>query len=362
MQTEKAKALNEFIFKAIDTYETVKVGGPDSKSISNEIKVQFHDVKFEKYFEAFLDELKANVRDCQDIDLLYDYMVICLTEEKRWMGFEIGEKQRIISNKYEARFLMNFKETIENYIDKLHKFCSKDNFNNAISLRSIYEDEMRAILNNMLVEEAGNIIENTSIVPIKDDRFDFNKLKSECSQLTKMSDKLALIEERLADLEQWELQNDEEIDEPDFGLYYHYSTRYYPNFRKLCEIEMNKIKRIDNIQKHSSNHKILEILPNTTQNHKHYDYKWNATETDLLELVTALFKKEAFVRRDGKAIKRIELINYFQELLGLEIKDVEGKLTRATGRNDNTAFLDGLTAAFKNYKVEKELRKKQLKP
>jgi len=111
------------------------------------------------------------------------------------------------------------------------------------------------------------------------------------------------------------------------------------------------------IEKNALTHKALANNPIIIQN-DHYDYKWNATETDLLELVTALYKKQAFERRDGKAIKRIELINYFQELLGLEIKDVEGKLTRATGRNDNTPFLDGLRGAFKNYKVEKDAKKK----
>jgi hypothetical protein len=94
------------------------------------------------------------------------------------------------------------------------------------------------------------------------------------------------------------------------------------------------------------------------KNFNFYAYKWNATDTDLLELVTALYKTGVFVRRDGKNLERKQLTDFFQELLGMDIKDLDGKLNKAGNRNQNTAFLDTLAQEFRNYVAEKEKKLK----
>jgi RteC protein len=78
-----------------------------------------------------------------------------------------------------------------------------------------------------------------------------------------------------------------------------------------------------------------------------------------VELLTSIYQNNSIERKDGKSLTRKELMDYFQELFGMEIKDVEVKLARATNRNDKTPFLDRLTTAFENYAEEKE--EKQMK-
>jgi alanine-alpha-ketoisovalerate/valine-pyruvate aminotransferase len=87
-------------------------------------------------------------------------------------------------------------------------------------------------------------------------------------------------------------------------------------------------------------------------------FKWNSSDTDFLELFAALYQNESIVRADGKPLTRKEMQDYFQSILGLEIKDVEGKLTKAGNRNDNTAFLDALAQEFRNYVSGKEKKLK----
>ena len=88
---------------------------------------------------------------------------------------------------------------------------------------------------------------------------------------------------------------------------------------------------------------------------------WKANDTDLLELVVALHKDNIIERKDKKELTRKELIEYFSGLFDLQIKDVEGKLTRATNRNDKTPFLDKLKLAFENYGQEKEEKQRKRK-
>jgi hypothetical protein len=57
--------------------------------------------------------------------------------------------------------------------------------------------------------------------------------------------------------------------------------------------------------------------------------KWQKTDTDLLELVTALFESGS-ITNSTKDLTRKEAINVFMQFFGVEIKDVESKLSRAT--------------------------------
>ncbi|HEY6914706.1 MAG TPA: RteC domain-containing protein [Paludibacter sp.] len=64
---------------------------------------------------------------------------------------------------------------------------------------------------------------------------------------------------------------------------------------------------------------------------------------------------ECIQRKNGKTLTRKEVIDYFQQLFGIEIKAPEGKLNRATNRKTNTTpFLDSLKVAFDNYGLKKE--------
>jgi hypothetical protein len=176
-------------------------------------------------------------------------------------------------------------------------------------------------------------------------------LKDECDKLETSSQKVNLINERLLDFYQWQIMYDN-INSPNKNIAYLYSNTYYPNLVKLCEFELKRFEfgSVDSLKTDSSPVQIVKS-----------DFCWNATHTDLLELVTALFLDNAVKHKDGSVLKRKELMDYFQDLFGMDIKNVEVKLARATNRNDKTPFLDRLTLAFENYAEEKEVKQMKRK-
>jgi hypothetical protein len=176
-------------------------------------------------------------------------------------------------------------------------------------------------------------------------------MKVKSDQLTTTNDKLKFIHERLYDLDQWEIQYDEQVDDPDFGTYYHLSNRYYPNFRELCRSELQRLDKISELEKKTT---LKETSAVTPQAIEPSDFIWNTTDTNLLELVAALYQVNAIKLKGGTKLTRVELISYFETMFGFQIKNVEVKLTRATNRQDKTPFLDSLTLAFENYAEEKD--------
>lgn len=86
------------------------------------------------------------------------------------------------------------------------------------------------------------------------------------------------------------------------------------------------------------------------------DYVWKSSATDLLELVASLYQNKSIERKDGKNLTRKELLEYFQQILNTKIDDIEGKLYKASSRNNNTPFLDNLSQQFRNYVADKEAK------
>ncbi|MHA1748712.1 MAG: RteC domain-containing protein [Promethearchaeota archaeon] len=90
--------------------------------------------------------------------------------------------------------------------------------------------------------------------------------------------------------------------------------------------------------------------------------KWLKSDTDLLELITALYESKA-INNESKNLTRKDAIKYFAEIFSIEIKDAESKLTRATERKKDTSpFLTKLKEIFDEYCQKKydkidELRK-----
>ena len=89
---------------------------------------------------------------------------------------------------------------------------------------------------------------------------------------------------------------------------------------------------------------------------KNYDIIWNRTDTDLLELITALLESRSINNSNGN-LSRKEAIDLFTVIFNIPIKDPESKLTRATNRKkDVSPYLSSLKEAFDNYAVRKEER------
>ena len=83
---------------------------------------------------------------------------------------------------------------------------------------------------------------------------------------------------------------------------------------------------------------------------------WQKNDTDLLELVTALFESGS-ITNSTKDLTRKEAINAFMGFFGMEIKDAESKLSRATSRKKDVAqYLSNLKTTFEDYAKAKDDR------
>ncbi len=83
---------------------------------------------------------------------------------------------------------------------------------------------------------------------------------------------------------------------------------------------------------------------------------WQKNDTDLLELVTALYESGS-ITNPTKDLTRKEAINAFMQFFGMEIKDAESKLSRATSRKkDVSQYLTNLKTTFEDYAKAKDER------
>lgn len=76
---------------------------------------------------------------------------------------------------------------------------------------------------------------------------------------------------------------------------------------------------------------------------------WQKSDTDLLELITALIQSGS-IKNETKNLTRKDAIRIFENFFNCKIKDAENKLSKATARKiDQAQFLNTLTRAFKEY-------------
>lgn len=88
---------------------------------------------------------------------------------------------------------------------------------------------------------------------------------------------------------------------------------------------------------------------------KSIDLTWCKTDTALLELVTALMEMKA-INNSQNNLTRKEAIDTFSKIFGIEIKDAESKLSRATERKRDVSFPTALKESFDNYVIRKDLK------
>ena len=229
-----------------------------------------------------------------------------------------------------------------------HVFC----------LRNLYEHTMEGY--SQLIEPSTEDevhSEPKPTGPKKDTVFNFDNIKSAINRLNTIDEKRILLHEIIFDLEEWKIKYDVKYEDFEGDIVYKYAPRYYPNFEELCNNELERLDFIEGKIKKTQipvQHAIIANTETETQRFAQNTLKWSASDTDLLELLAALHKSDSIKRKDGKPLSRKELIEYFQNILGIEIKNMEVKLSRATSRNDKTPFLDKLVMAFENYGEEKE--------
>jgi hypothetical protein len=246
--------------------------------------------------------------------------------------------------------MLKLKIALENHINSLVNFANLQRVAGDFSFAFIdfFDNEMsKNDPQNYIPETTFQI--SLEINPEKIERFNFEKLQSECNIITPIAEKIQNIEDRLLQFRQWQIQYDELVFDKDIGSYHPLTEKFFSNFEDLCGLELERLrKRL--VFEDTRTQQCTTIMHEVEMKG---NYTWNSSDTDLLELLAALHKSESIKRKDGKVLTRKELIDYFQTILGIEIKDVEGKLARATNRNANTPFLENLAQEFRNYASEK---------
>ena len=142
---------------------------------------------------------------------------------------------------------------------------------------------------------------------------------------------------------------------------------FYENLRKN---ELDFINRIKNGSlQNSSNYLLVALLSKYTlknhidkikaftqkgtENKFQHNIKWQKTDTDFLELMTALYESRS-INNESKDLTRKDAIMILSQIFNLEIKDVESKLVRATERKKDTSpFLGMLKKEFDDYSQKK---------
>jgi hypothetical protein len=358
MQTEKAIQLNKILKTSIEifwaVYNQAKKKAIDKNEI-NQFISSFQEMDFDTYYDEFIEELKINIEEYKDIELVDNYLGSYFPTVDKLDTLEDSLNKDIIKRNFEVKFLLTARKKLEAELTKMWNIVYKDHQGGdhySSELKRLFTEIMRKSNPDFELDTSAKDDEVEAIQ--FDNRFDFLKLKAECDVLDSKQKKNKLINERLIDFKQWQLLYDN-AETDDDSLAYYYTNLYYPNFVKLCKSEL------DRIALYAEDAKVQVQVKTVVEPFKH-EYCWNSSDTDLLELLAALYQHKSIQRKDGKALTRKELIDYFQTIFGMEIKDVEGKLTRATGRKINTTpFLDSLKIEFVSYAEEKEEKQRKRK-
>lgn len=324
------------------------------------LDVTFEELEFKRFFDAFLQELKDNILEYRDIEVIDNYLYATFVVIAELDKLPETSTKDIIEGNFEVKYLCSLKKSIEKYhrlLDELIFSVEPDEISlllKQIFNRIINGEELNESLFDLDLIVAGGKKKLMYDMPYEEKKFEFEEVLNELMSLSNHVDKIKLLNDRIFDLEQWELTHDHKEIDALGNVIFVCSSRFYPNFRALCKNEMNRYEKIIELEaKHPQKmmeENMVSVLP------VEQPYRWKGSDTDFLELFAALHHNESIARKDGSSFSRKEMLEYFQEMLGLEIKDVDGKLNKAGNRNVNTPFLDTLAQQFRNYVSDKEKR------
>ena len=349
MKTEKADQFQLLVrnaaklLKDFDNTETEDLPSFDFQ------KEKFSEQVFEDYRQAFMFELRDNIYDYREFNIIEDYIHASFSVLSI-VGIDIPESNYwYINRKVESSYLIKLRQRTEETANWLILLNNSKNRDLYLWYRKILDDEERLFES----EQTHAIMDPEPINPA----FVFDNLKEELKALPHAVDKIKFINARLCDYKQWELKSLTDFTNKPLA------DKFYPQFEAKCKIEttfLNNEIEID--QKAVAN---LYAKQRQTQiTNPFAEYAWAVSQTDLLELIASLHLCKAIVRRDGKAITRAELVDNFGKLFQIEIKEAESKLGKATDRKSPTAsFTYQMQQAFANYcnKEDKPIQKKVVK-
>jgi len=351
METTKAKFLNKYLLTSIIAFnDLLERNSLEEYEVNGEL-VYFKDIDFENHFNNFEKELREVILRTMDIEVALDYIDTCLQNIISWDGFNIYQYQVIFAKGQQVNLLYDLKERIEKYTNLVKSLFQFSDGDYPKSLIEFYNETIKST--GLQIDE--NIIYSRSTTnreskPVLDIRFDYENMKAECDDLKSTHEKILFIHDRLYYFKQWQLQYDvEEM------FLYKFSPTYYPNFEKLCQMELERLDKKLELEKKLNipSIKVIESRLPEKEPAKN-PYKWNSSNNDLIELLTAMYMVNVLKREDGVKITHTELTDFFEELFNLEVKN--DKATRAYISDPLTTrplFLEKLKKGFNEYRESK---------
>ena len=365
MKKVKADSLATYMSQSMHVLTCIFQQFPEDKKIVEEYKRKFCDANFSRKYEDFEEELRHNILDYKNISIVNDYIASCLGDFHHIEGYGDITNLHIIKNGVEVPFLLRLKLSIEKYSIKINELNANTGSGNPqVVLNKFYAETLKKY-DNLVCDEttacipAGTFYRKPAIVdtckPGYNEKFDFDTLKTELTTIPEAGQRLQVVRERLYDLQEWQIRYDREETDEHGNLRYPLSEMYYPKMEKLCRKEIERIEKELEYEKSY----LLTATPTATGNQPSNTssktlYAWNTSDTDLLELSTALYRTASVIRNDGKKMTQKELKEAFEKMFGKEIKDAKAKLSNAVQRKKRSApFLEKLRNAFEDYTKER---------
>jgi hypothetical protein len=362
MKFEKGKELNRALISIIKIGDGILAHEEDFEFDAHQQEL-VNIERLNQLHEDYIDELKENIESYKNNDYVFEYLHICFDNFLNWKGFSPETADAItVRNQYNVWLLLKLKKTLERYQIMISKwFTLNQNFTQPgkhmlISFREVLAEiyKMKYMDDTKLLQNAEDLkeIQRHSVAdPEIDTDFDFKKLKTACDNQPTVLAKIGLINQRLSEFRNWKLGDIDNDTVTRIQAKRELIDLYSPNFEKQCQNEIDSLR----LKLRPENKPVTITSTTLDDDNAHTLYQWNASDTDLLELSTALLKIQAITRKDGKKMTHKEMNNAFEKLFDYQIKDAKGKLATAVNRKKSvTPFLDRLVVAFKAYSRERD--------
>jgi hypothetical protein len=340
MKTEQIKKYRAFIYEAINVYWTLLRKEKNLEFNIEEARIQFSKDGFEKEYNLFEIELLENMRRYPDDDTIAEYINSQFSELVTSYKDGFDKTREIINGDFEIELLLSLQDEIKFYRYRLAQMGVGSFFDfGEPLLAEIRKEKLNVIIHVEKVEVMESL--NDDSRPAIDTRFDISVLVNELEAIIDLIDKIKLIKRRMHELSAWEIQFDEMNHSHDFESYYIYSTKYYPNFRELCELEINHIEeelKLEERQKKQPQQREL-VQTITLPRQK---LVWNKTPREFVETFHKLIIKKQIAlngNHDHEPIVRVLLDTFdIPKLKGVGFVNEESMLTYFRKENSGDVY------------------------
>jgi len=358
MEKTKAIAYRDFVIEAQNVFNLL-ILGRERNELDNlkRYKETYQPEDFKRMYSEFEAELSENCLKYQNVEHIKALLKNVFQNVEEWFPKKFISVDDIIGSDYEVEFRIKLQDDIQNAMLDIEAFAQK--------LYQFPGDRILPYYNYLITEYVDNkakaeeiakaldTIDEADEVFVPDHRFDFNQLKAELdtSEMSSVQ-KLEHVNQRLYDFLQWQRQYDKY---DDFHITwgsaeeskYRYTREYYPNFEKLCKMEIERWKSILAIK---PNELVVTQLAEIAQK-KSYKIA-SKRKTDVIKILSAMYDSRMFVDAEGKPItNKQELMEAFGEFFNDDLADYSTLLTQAKNKDHDTFFkpFDQINRAITKY-------------